>query len=70
MKKKFIIIGLIGMVIICILSFIIPKNPYEIVPAITIFSFDKPLWLCITLVGNFIYISLLYELYILKTKDN
>ena len=66
MKRKFIIIGLIGIIIICILSFIIPKNPYEMIPSFTYLSFDKPLWLCITLSGSFIYINLLYELYILK----
>lgn len=68
MKRRFIIIGLIGIIIICILSFIIPKDPYEMVPSFTYLSFDKPLWLCITLSGSFIYMSLLYELYMFKTK--
>lgn len=68
MRRKFIITGLIGIIIICILSFIIPNNPYEMIPSFTYLSFDKPLWLCITLSGSFIYISLLYEIYVLKNK--
>ena len=68
MKRKFTIISLMGIIIICILSFIIPKNPYQMIPSFTYLSCDKPLWLCITLSGSFIYISLLYELYMFKTK--
>ena len=68
MRKKFYLIGIIGVVLISILSFIIPKNPYETIPAITIFSFDKPLWLCLLISGNFIFLSILYGLYELTKK--
>jgi len=68
MKKIFYTIGIIGMIIIDILTFIIPKNPYYIIPAITIYSFDKPLWLCIIMSCNFIFLGALYEIYDLTKK--
>lgn len=51
------------MIIISILAFIIPDNPYEIVPAMAIMSFDKPLWLCYVVGGSFIYLIALYYIY-------
>lgn len=63
LKRIFIIIGIIGMIAISIMSFIIPNNPYEIIPALTIMSFDKPLWLCIIVGGGFIYLLILYSIY-------
>lgn len=69
MKKVFIILAVIGVIIISILSFTIPENPYEIIPSITILGFDKPLWLCIMVGGSFAYLLFLYCLYdFLDTK--
>lgn len=68
MKKKFYTIGIIGVILICVLAFVLPQDPFEIIPAITMYSFDKPLWLCIVISGNFIYLSILYKIYNLKTK--
>ncbi len=62
-KKIFNIIGIIGIIIICILSFIVPKNPYTIIPAMSINGFDKPLWLCLMIIGCFIYSLILSYLY-------
>ncbi len=63
LKRIFIIIGIISMIAISIMTFIIPNNPYEIIPALTIMSFDKPLWLCIIVGGGFIYLLILYSIY-------
>lgn len=63
MKKTFYILTFLGIIIIEILSFILPSNPYEIIPAISYRSFDKPLWSCYLFGGNFIYTLLLWNLY-------
>ena len=63
LKRIFQILGIIGFLIICLLAFIIPKNPYKIIPAMTMMSFDKPLWLCIIIGGGFIYLLTLYGIY-------
>lgn len=64
MKKKiFQLLGGIGFLIICILAFTIPKNPYKTIPAISMMSFDKPLWLCIIISGGFIYLIVIYAIY-------
>ena len=62
-KKNFNIIGVIGIFIICILSFIIPQNPYMIIPAMSINGIDKPLWFCLIIICCFIYLLILYYLY-------
>lgn len=51
------------MIIISILAFIIPDNPYEIIPAMTTMSFDKPIWFCYMVGGSFIYLIILYSIY-------
>lgn len=53
--KKSLFIG--GIIIIFILSFIIPNNPYMIVPSMSLIGFDKPLWLVI-----FVFFSFLFSL--------
>lgn len=63
LKKIFQVLGIVGFLIICILAFIIPENPYKIIPAISMMSFDKPLWLCIILVGGFFYLITIYAIY-------
>lgn len=63
LKRLFQILGIVGFLIICLLAFIMPKNPYEIIPAMTMISFDKPLWLCIIIVAGFFYLITLYAIY-------
>ena len=63
LKRIFQILGVVGFLIICILAFIIPENPYKIIPAISMMSFDKPLWLCIIIVAGFFYLITLYAIY-------
>ena len=62
-KKLFIVLAFVGVIAISILGFIIPDNPYEIVPAMTMMSFDKPIWLCYVVGGSFIYLIILYCIY-------
>lgn len=63
LKRIFQLLGIIGFIVICILAFVIPSNPNEIIPAMTVMSFDKPLWLCIIVGGGFIYLITLYSIY-------
>ena len=63
MKRTFIILSVIGVVIISILSFTLPSDPYMDIPALTVVSFDKPLWFCIMVGGSFIYLLILYSIY-------
>lgn len=63
LKRVFQILGIMGFIAICILAFVIPSNPNQIIPALTVMSFDKPLWLCIIIGGGFIYLITLYSIY-------
>lgn len=63
MKKIFIFLELIGILVIIILSFLLLKNPYEIIPAISITGFDKPLWLCVVIIFSFVYSIILMYIY-------
>ena len=63
LKTKFQIIAIVGIIIISILSFTIPQNPYEIIPAITPMSFDKPLWFALIVSCGILYLSLLWYIY-------
>lgn len=63
MKRTFIIINLIGIIIILSLSVILPKHPFEIIPAISYRSFDRPAWLNYFLAGSFIYTIIVWKLY-------
>lgn len=62
-KKLFIALACIGVIVISALGFIIPNNHYEIVPAMTMMSFDKPLWFCYMFGGSSIYLIILYCIY-------
>lgn len=66
-KSTFQLLAIIGVVIITILSFTVPSDPNEILPALTPFTFDKPVWLCGVIGGNFLYLIILYAIYD-KTK--
>lgn len=63
LKTMFQILAIVGMIIICIMAFTIPKNPYEIIPAVSMMSFDKPLWFCIIFSGGFLYLTILWSIY-------
>lgn len=61
MKKLFCTLAIIGIFLITIMAFEIPKNPFEMVPSTL--SFDKPLWFCIAFFGSFLYIIILGIIY-------
>lgn len=63
MRILFQLLGAVGFIIICVCAFTIPNNPYEIIPAMTIYSFDKPLWLCIIVGGGFLWLMILLGVY-------
>lgn len=62
-KRIFQLLSVIGIIAISVLAFVIPSNPYKTIPALTMMSFDKPLWLCIIVGGGFIYLVTLYSIY-------
>jgi len=70
LKTIFTLLSIVGVLIITILAFTIPNNPYEIIPAMSIMNLDKPLWLCIIISGSFFYLIILYNIYdeIVKRK--
>ena len=61
LKKIFYTLAVIGILIIMIIAFVVPKNPYEMIPSIL--YFDKPLWLCIAFFGCFLYLLILRIIY-------
>lgn len=63
MKLIFQCLGVIGVGVIIVLAFTLPSNPYEIIPALTMMSFDKPLWLCIIISSSFFYLVALFSIY-------
>lgn len=69
-RNIFIILAWLGVIFISVLSFAIPNHPYETVPALTIFSFDKPLWLCFLIGDSFVYLVVLYSIYDEIKKKN
>ena len=62
-KTIFQSLSIVGIVAIIIMAFTIPSNPYQIIPAITIMGFDKPLWFAIIISFGFIYLSTLWSIY-------
>lgn len=72
MKVLFIILGIVGVAIISVLSFVIPSDPFEIIPSVTMMLGDMPLWLMSIIGFSFIYLLILYAVYdkfILKDSD-
>ncbi len=63
MKVLFVILGFVGVAIISFLSFIIPTNPYEIIPSFSMMHGDMPLWLMLIIAFSFIYLLILYAVY-------
>ncbi len=71
LKRLFQVLAIVGLLIISVLAFVLPTNPSETIPALTVMTFDKPLWLCIIVGGGFIYLIMLYSLYnIINNKYN
>ena len=62
-KNIFQIFAIVGMIAISILAFTIPTDPYEIIPAISVMGFDKPLWLAIIISCGVIYLLTLWYIY-------
>lgn len=63
MKVLFVALGIIGVAIISVLSFVIPSNPYEIIPSLTMMHGDMPLWLMLIISFSFIYLLILWAIY-------
>lgn len=63
MKTIFKWLGICGITIISVIAFILPSNPFIIIPSYSLMGFDKPLWLCIIVGGSFIYLLILYSIY-------
>lgn len=63
LKNVFRVLGIVGVIAISILAFVIPKDPFEIIPSYTMFGFDKPLWLAIIIAGVFFYLIILVSIY-------
>ena len=63
LKNIFRALAFVGVLVISILSFVLPQDPYEIIPSISVMGFDKPLWLCYIVGGSLIYLLLLYFIY-------
>lgn len=63
LKRVFQVLAVLGLIVISVLAFVVPSNPNEIIPAMTVMSFDKPLWLCIIVVGGLLYLISLYSIY-------
>lgn len=63
MKVLFVALGIIGVAIISVLSFVIPSNPYEIIPSLTMMHGDMPLWLMLIISLSFIYLLILWAIY-------
>ena len=62
-KIIFEVLGIVGVIVISILAFIIPSDPFKIIPSYTLYGFDKPLWLAIIIVGVFFYLVILVSIY-------
>ena len=70
LKIVFYVLGVIGVVILSILAFVLPSDPYMIISAMSVMSFDKPLWFAIIFSDSFIYLFGLYGIFdYLKEKS-
>ena len=58
-NKIYWLLFVIGFIIICIFAFIVPTDPFEMIPSVSALSFDKPVWFEIILVGTFFYTLIL-----------
>ena len=62
-KIIFYIISLLGFITIIISSFVIPNNPFEIIPSYNLITIDRPLWLNIVISCSFFYILIINYIY-------
>lgn len=70
MKTIFQCLSVVGLIVIIFLTFLTTSDPFLVIPALSIFSFDKPIWFCIILSSGFIYLLLLWFLYDKLKKKN
>ncbi|MBE6144709.1 MAG: hypothetical protein E7169_03950 [Firmicutes bacterium] len=68
LKIIFQVLAIVGVIIISILAFTLPSDPYEIIPAMSVMSFDKPLWACYMFGGSFLYLLVLLGIYDIVNK--
>jgi len=61
LKKDFIYLSIIGALIVLILCFFLPNNPYEIIPPTN--NGDKTLWFCFVILYIACYLSILWSYY-------
>jgi len=71
LKSIFVVLSFVGVAVVSILSFIIPSNPYEIIPSLTMMVGDMPLWLKLILAFSTIYLLVLWSIYdkIIQRKE-
>lgn len=62
-RIRFINFSILGFIIIFYLSVLIPKNPFEEIPSLCIFTVDKPIWINCFLVLSSIYIWIVHKIY-------
>lgn len=65
LEKIFKILDIVGFIAICIMAFIIPNNPFEMIHTLTN---SYPYFLCIIVIGSLLYLLLLYVIYSLINK--
>lgn len=68
LKIIFQVLAIVGVIIISILAFTLPSDPYEIIPAMSVMSFDKPMWACYMFGGSFLYLLVLLGIYDIVNK--
>ena len=62
-KILFIALAIVGVAIIITLSFMLPSNPYEIMPSVSMMYGDMPLWLIYSIEFSFLYLLILFAIY-------
>lgn len=62
-KILFIALAIVGVAIIITLSFMLPSNPYEIIPSVSMMYGDMPLWLKCSIGFSFLYLLILFAIY-------
>lgn len=68
LKIIFQVLAIVGVIIISILAFTLPSDPSEIIPAMSVMSFDKPMLACYMFGGSFLYLLVLLGIYDIVNK--
>lgn len=63
MEKLFELLAVVGNIIIGILTYIIPSNPWDGLPSLIVYGINKPLWVGLFIIFSFIYLIFLEYLY-------